>query len=47
MTWEFLLHDIRVCNQYFHNGLCKPLHIPLPDFRIWTLQFGDYVETLG
>lgn len=47
MLRKLFLHDISVSNQHLDNGLGKSLHIPFPYFRIWTLQFGDHVETLS
>lgn len=47
MLRKLLLHDISVSHQYFHYGLGEPLHVPLPDLRVRTLQLGDHVEALG
>lgn len=46
MAGEFFFHYIRVGHQNFDDGLCESLHVPLPDFRIWTLEFRYYVEAL-
>lgn len=35
---EFLLADVGISQQHLHYCLCKPLHEPLPDLWVWTLQ---------
>lgn len=44
---EFLLANVRVCQQDLDYGLGKPLHEPLPDLRVGTLQFGHHTEALS
>lgn len=47
MLGEFLLNDISVSYEDLDYGLGEAFHVPLPDLRVRTFQFGHHVEALG
>jgi hypothetical protein len=44
---ELSLNDISVSYEHFDDSFGESLHVALPNLRIWTFQFGNYVEALG
>lgn len=46
LVWKLVLGNICVGDEHFADSLRKPFHIPLPDLRVRTLEFGDNIKTL-
>lgn len=46
LVWKLVLRNICVGDEHLADSLRKPFHIPLPDLRVRTLEFGDDVKTL-
>lgn len=47
MLGEFSFNNVRISDEHLDYGFGETFHVPLPNFRIGTLQFGHDVETLS
>ena len=46
MIMEVIFEKVSVGHQHLHHGLGEPLHVPVPDGRVLTLQLLQNFKTL-